>query len=375
MTIWRRLSYRPFFIRLFHWEYWSFHTVYLPVYIIWVGLCLRARSFFFFAASNPSIRNGGFLNESKKDIIPLIPPEVHPKTLFFSIPADPEEVLRSLATAGFEFPLFAKPDVGGRGRAIKKITNAAELSNFIRSATLDFHLQATVPFQQEAGIFYYRYPGETKGRLSGIVRKEFLHVTGDGHSTLRQLLEKDRRAILQWTDLEKVHGTFFGGVLPQGGVMELVPYGNHARGAKFLDDSHLIDEQLTTVIDNICRQIPEFHFGRLDIRYRDWDELRQGKNFAVIEVNGAGSEPTHIYDPSHSLFFAWKEIVRHWIILWRISRHNHRRGFPYLSMKEGIAMFREDKVWSKRLEIMSKTQFNSNITSSDPSSPPTTPKP
>jgi hypothetical protein len=31
------------------------------------------------------------------------------------------------------------------------------------------------------------------------------------------------------------------------------------------------------------------------------EELEQGINFSIVELNGA--EPTHIYDPKHSLFF------------------------------------------------------------------------
>src|SRR5579863_6824810 len=73
MNWFQRQLYKPFFIRLFHWEYWSFSAVYVPIYIIWIGLCACARSFFFFAASNPSIKNGGFLNESKKDIFQITP--------------------------------------------------------------------------------------------------------------------------------------------------------------------------------------------------------------------------------------------------------------------------------------------------------------
>src|SRR6185369_6398163 len=102
----------------------------------------------------------------------------------------------------------------------------------------------------------------------------------------------------------------------------------------------------------VCRQIPSFHFGRLDIRFDTWDALKQGKNFTIIEVNGAGAEPTHIYDPKHSLFFAWKEIVRHWVILWKISRMNHKKGHRYLSVKEGIAMFREERANSEKLAAM-----------------------
>jgi hypothetical protein len=352
MNQWQRLSYRPFFIRLFNWEYWSMYTVYVPIYFIWIGLCLRARSFFFFAAAKPTIRNGGFLNESKKDISPLIPAAIHPRTFFFSAPAEGDRAVQQLMEEGFRFPLIGKPDVGCRGRGVKILRRESELKAYASGAALDFHVQEFVPYKKEAGIFYYRYPGEETGKLSGIVRKEFLHVRGDGCSRIADLLRKDKRAILQMKVLEKVYGPELDRVLPAGEELELVPYGNHARGAKFLDDSHLIDAVLTLVIDRICRQIPGFYFGRLDIRYRDWEELRQGRHFAVIEVNGAGSEPTHIYDPAHSIFFAWKEIVRHWIILAKISRINHRLGFRYLSTREGIAMFREDRVWSEKLEKM-----------------------
>src|SRR6476620_152776 len=79
---WRqRILHRPFFIRLLHWEFWSFHAVYIFVYPIWLYLCARSRSFFFFSASNPSIEYGGFLMDSKKKIYDLLPPEFYPKTI------------------------------------------------------------------------------------------------------------------------------------------------------------------------------------------------------------------------------------------------------------------------------------------------------
>ncbi len=77
--------------------------------------------------------------------------------------------------------------------------------------------------------------------------------------------------------------------------------------------------------------------------YNEPEELKAGKNFTIIELNGAGSEPTHIYDPAHSVFFAWKEIARHLALLYRISVANHKRGFRYLTMKEGMQMFRDNK--------------------------------
>jgi len=130
----------------------------------------------------------------------------------------------------------------------------------------------------------------------------------------------------------------------------VVPYGNHVRGAKFLDDSNLIDEELRETIDFICKKIKGFYFGRLDIRYNTWEELKQGKNFSIIELNGSGSEPTHIYDPKHSLFWAWKEITKHWKILYKVSKLNHQlQETPYMTTKMGLDMFRENSEYVKLL--------------------------
>lgn len=352
MNFLQRTLHRPFFIRLLNWEYWSFTTVYALLYPIWIVLCVRARSFFFFAASNPAIENGGFLNESKKDIYEIMPEGLSPKTSFFSLPANGDVVLQQLRRDGLTFPLIGKPNIGGRGRGVKALRDEADVRAYVQNAFLDFHIQEFVSFRNEVGIFYCRYPAETKGRITGIVKKEFLSVTGDGVHTTRELLRVEKRAILQLDSLDRMYGPELDKVLEKGDRKTLVPYGNHARGAKFLDVSDLIDEELTNTIDAVCKQVKDFYFGRLDIRYNTWEELKKGINFSVIEVNGAGSEPTHIYDPRHSLFFAWKEIVRHWYILWRISRLNHKRGYPYLTVKEGIRMFREDKLVSRKLAAM-----------------------
>ena len=93
-----------------------------------------------------------------------------------------------------------------------------------------------------------------------------------------------------------------------------------------------------------------FYFGRLDIRFNSWEELKQGKNFSIIELNGSGSEPTHIYDPKHSVFWAWKEITKHWKILYRISKMNHQlKKTPYLTTRMGLDMFKQNSEYVKLL--------------------------
>lgn len=348
MNFFKRLLYRPFFIKLLHWEYWGFNAVYGPIYIYWILLCIRTRSFFFFNAANPTIKNGGFLLESKMDIYNIMPAEYYPSTIYFKAGLDSKELLWQLEKLNLTYPVIGKPDIGGRGKGVKKLLSIQEVVDYANESKVDFLVQAFVPYEYEVGIFYYRHPNEEKGHISGIVSKEFLTVEGDGISSIEVLLKKDKRFVLQLPVLQATFGNELQKVLPKGEKKLLVPYGNHARGAKFIDVSYLIDDKLTDTIDAVCKKIPHFHFGRMDVRYNDWDDMKEGRCFSVIEVNGAGSEPTHIYDPAHSIFFAWKEIIRHWIILNRISRQNHKLlKVPYMSFKEGIQMFKDNAAYEK----------------------------
>lgn len=343
-----KILHHPFFIKLFHWEYWPFHVVYGPVYLYWFWLCARAKSLFFFNTSNPSIINGGFLMESKKEIYDLIPATYYPATLFFKAGTSTKKVLATVNEKQLEFPLVGKPDIGMQGKAVKKLSDYSDLIEYASNSKVNFLIQEFVPFEKEIGIFYYRYPGDAQGCISGIVQKEFLSITGDGVSNMETLLKKNKRHILQLPVLRRTYGKELNTVLKHGEEFLLVPYGNHVRGAKFLDASHWIDEELTHTIDTICQQVKGFYFGRLDIRYNSWEQLKQGKDFSIIELNGAGSEPTHMYDPKHSIFFAWKEIIRHWRILFRISRANHQLlQKPYMNVTDGIEMLKANKRYVK----------------------------
>lgn len=350
MNIFQRILHRPFFIKLLHWEYWSMTAVYSLIYPVFAWLCIRCGGKFFFTAANPNIRYGGFLMESKKEIYDQLPAGTYPKTIFVKAGTDADTVIKALQQKGISYPLIAKPDIGMRGLAAKKLSSENELRTIIPVYTIDFLVQEFIPYENEVGIFYYRYPGQQSGAISGIVGKEFLSITGDGKKSLSQLLQNDKRFILQLESLKKEYGDKLNEILPEGKKELLVPYGNHARGAKFLDYSYLADTELLQLINTISLQVPEFYYGRLDFRYNNWEDVKKGKDFSIIELNGAGSEPTHMYDPKHSLFFAWKEIIRHWLILWRISKMNHKLGFQYMTYRDGMKMFRDNTAYVKKLE-------------------------
>jgi hypothetical protein len=336
--------------KLTHWEYWSFEAVYFPIFFVWLYYAMRARSFFFFNASNPSIKNGGFLMESKKEIYDLIPAEYYPKTLLFSPADEVGKIAEAMQASQITFPCIAKPDIGMKGLAVEKLTCLEDLEGYLQKIKVDFLVQSFVDYPQEVGIFYYRLPYKAKGHISGIVHKEFLTVVGNGKDTVQTLLEQNPRFALQVPVLQKKYSDVLAKVLPTAEPLTLVPYGNHARGAKFIDATHWASPELQQTIDEICQQIPHFYYGRLDIKYSTWEGLQAGKDFAIIELNGAGSEPTHIYDPKHSLYWAWRETAKHLRVLFKISTYNHRQGHLYLSNKEGFKMFRENKILLQKLK-------------------------
>jgi hypothetical protein len=329
-------------IKLSNWEYWPFPVVYLPVFVYWAWLSLKARSFFFFSTANSSIRNAGFLLESKQQIYDLLPDGTYPRTVYCAKGSPVDNIRQLLAARGLDLPLMAKPDIGQRGLQVKLLRDECDLLVYAGRSRVDFLLQEYIDHRHEVGIFYYRIPGEPHGHISGIVGKEMLSVQGDGRSTIETLLSKKDRYILQLPLLRAIYGSGFLQQVPADGEEHvLAPYGNHRLGAKFLDWTGRITPELEQTIDALCRNIPGFYFGRLDIKFRSWNDLCAGRGFSVIELNGAGSEPTHIYDPAHTIFFAWKEIIRHLRLLYTISRLNARRHkLKPMTLTQGIRMLR-----------------------------------
>ncbi len=337
-------------IKTLNWEYWPIHVFYFPMYFYWLYLSVKARSIFFFSTVNPLRKHAGFVLERKSDVYAYIPTGYYPKTIVCPNMISPTELKMRIDEQALQFPLIAKPDMGERGIRVALINTFAELVMYSVNSTVDFLVQEFIDYSFEVGIFYYRIPGESVGKISGIVGKELLSVTGDGKSTIAMLLKKDARYLLQLQTLEQLHGSSLDLILENNEQKLLVPYGNHCRGAKFIDLSDKITCQLTKVIDTLCKHIPEFYFGRLDLKFNSWKELYEGKNFAVIELNGAASEPAHIYDPKHSIFFAWKEIKKHWDILYRISQINaSEKGLKLMGITEGVKMLADHMKYRKNL--------------------------
>jgi len=329
-------------IKLRSWEYWPFGILQGPVFIYWLLLALKERSIFFFSASNPGILSGGMMGESKSEVLDLVPDEVKPRTFLVKIPATAEAVLQQMTQRGLSFPLIFKPDLGERGWLVQKITSKRDIERYLEIVPINFVMQELVDLPLEFGIFYARYPDKPNGKVTSITMKQFLGVVGDGHSTLRELILSVDRAKLQWDILKDKYHNELDIVLPDGQWKELVSIGNHCLGTTFLNANHLITPKLNDSFDKISRQVRGFYFGRFDLRCASFEDLEAGR-VKIVELNGCGAEPAHIYHPGSSFWRGMATLFAHVHSMYRISAINHSMGVPYLSFQEGRAIYRKFK--------------------------------
>lgn len=342
MSLLARIRSSHFFIKIRSWEYWPFWVVHAPLFPYWLWLSLKARSLIFFSASNPGILMGGMFGESKFDILNKVPATHRPRTRLMKNSATRPEIMQMMAEEGLKFPVIFKPDLGERGWMVKKISTEEEIDRYLEKIKISFLVQEFVDLPLEFGVFYVRFPGEPSGRVTSIVGKEMLSVTGDGRSTLENLIGQQDRAWLQWETLRHDYQNRLSEVILAGQKIELVSIGNHCLGTKFLNANHLINDRLSASFDAISKQVDGFYFGRYDLRTASMQDLEAGR-VMVMELNGCGAEPAHIYHPGFSIVEAIRVLFRHWHDIYRVSTENHRHGVPYLPLSEARMIYRQFK--------------------------------
>lgn len=343
---------RRLFIKTCSWEYWPVWVVYFPVSFYFLYLSIKARSFFFFSASNPTIETGGMFFESKWKIFQLVPKEYYPNTILVDGTESNNDMLQKMHLAGIVFPVIAKPDRGERGWGVKKITSIEELNTYKATFNVSFLIQSYINYPVEMSVFYYRHPSQKKGIVTSVTLKKLLTINGDGQSTIDVLIRRNGRSFLQYRKLLEQNQIDFTYVPEDGEEIMLVPYGNHVLGATFFNYNHIIDSALTDTIDSISQQINGFYFGRYDLRCASIEDLKMGKNFSILEVNGAGAEPAHIYEPGFSFIEAQFTIARHFRMMYKAARENNRNGVSYMSFKDFRHTQRLEKEYRSKVRLV-----------------------
>ena len=240
---------------------------------------------------------------------------------FDSTPDAIAEIAAFTASRGTDFVL--KPDIGAVGKGIIKLDTNQALADQIPTLSGEYLIQAFCPLPEEYGVFYVRQHGI--GRITGINKKHFPTVTGDGRHSLAELAKAHYRFTDHWRifmkyiDSEKV---------PEAGEeVRLSFIGSHTMGCMFTDNSHLITRQLTDSLNKFCANQPGFNFGRLDVRTASEDALKEG-DFKVIEVNGIASLPTHMFDPDISIRRAYDIFLGHAKLLVDVAVEHRKKEMP-----------------------------------------------
>jgi membrane protein DedA with SNARE-associated domain len=314
------------------WEFWPPWVFYPPVAFYGLWLAFKYRGLMLPTAANPGIFSGGMVGESKM------------ATLLELMAGSPDFTAAAELVTGSTFadrlvslqeicarrdiscPFILKPDRGQRGAGVKLIRDEAQAVACLKQTVAPTLVQRFAAGPREVGIFYHRFPGEKRGKIFSITEKIFPFVTGDGQATVAELIWRDPRARFMAGKYLRRLGARQFEVLANDETLKLVEAGNHAQGCIFRDGMHLHSSVLEERIDEISRKLNGFFIGRYDLRYSSEADLRTGKNFQIIELNGASAEATSIYDSRCSLRKAYGTLFRQWELIFAIGAENRRRG-------------------------------------------------
>lgn len=339
--------------------------LYIPMIIRWILLGIRYHSLTLPSVSNPMIETGGFMGESKGAVMDQVGKEQRfwlAEYVYFQLEsADSQKELQKatglMEKEGLTFPVVAKPDIGSNGFGVNLIEDAGHLLKYIASFPCEAKmiLQRPVNHDGEAGIFYLRYPGQPEGKIYSITLRYFPFVKGDGTSSLAKLLQNDPRTKMRV-------GFYFGErsdhigfskedmdrVPSDGELIRLSFIGSLRTGGLYRDGTYLVTPALTSQINAIAKSMPEFYYGRFDIRFESVEMLKEGKGFSIIEINGAGAEAIHAWDPDVSFLGLYREFFKAQSILFRIGSLNRSRGFKPMPVIEFLKAIRRQKSLIKK---------------------------
>lgn len=283
---------------------------------------------------------GGLYGASKWHSLKFLQEANRPNTLLVQLGKPMDAIVEEMNRDGLSYPVVVKPDYGERGKGVELVHNQAQLQRAVDSHKTDFLIQEYLDMPVEAGLFYIRYPWEEKGRLTSIVVKGFLTVTGDGHHNIDELALRNKRAVVIWNRLRPSLEMDLKRVPLQGEEVVLEPIGNHSRGTAFNDGNFLINSQLEKAVQALADQHPGFYYGRFDVRVPDMDSLQRGEHIKVMEVNGANAEPAHIYQEGASLVKGLFTLVSYWQIIFRISKFN-QKSHSKVKFKDALFFYQQ----------------------------------
>lgn len=327
--------------------------MYIPVVLQWLVLACRYRSLTLPLIANPKLPVSGMVGVGKSQVMEQavgrcaesILPWIHHRISQKPLEQQAADVIVQARVLGIEYPFVCKPDLGCRGAGVKLIHDVDQLEHYLAAYPqgVGVIVQKLASWEPEAGVFYVRSPDASVGRIVSLALKYSPYVVGDGVSTLAELIARDRRAgNLQHLYLER-HQERLQDVIEAGESFRLVFSITHSRGGIFRDGNYLVTPELTDSINRLMSDMPELHYGRLDIKFSNIERLQQGRDIEIVEINTASAELLHIWDRNARLGTALKTLLWQYRTLFRFGQINRKRGFVPPKLSEVRDRWREEK--------------------------------
>ena len=309
---WKRI-YKP--------EFWPFWIFYFPAYFYYFLLAIKSKRWVYFSNLNSSMKLGGAFLSSKYKYLKQLPKKWTPITLAISKTTSFSEIKKLLQLKQLDFPLIIKPDLGERGKGVEKLESIDMLAHYLKQYKNNDTLliQEFIDYPIELGILFY-WDTEGKPNISSIGEKSFCEIEGNGKDTLKKLVHDNHRVNHREKIIQTRFKTYWNSILPIGEKLLIEPIGNHNKGTIFLDARGKFSPEMLNWIAQTAESIPDFDYGRFDLKIKNWDAFSDQNGIKVMEVNGVNSEPIHIYDPNYSYWKAQKDIFYQMKIIFELSQ-------------------------------------------------------
>lgn len=326
-----------------YFEHWPPYVFYFPVIVCYLFLACRYKSL-----TLPSITNPDFPDE-KCAILDLIPASLAKwvgRYRYFRSDDDPtrriDAAKKLLNDSKLTYPVVIKPDMGLKGIDVELLHSNRDLENYLEYRGFgDFQFQEYIDWPGEAGAFYIRMPGAAKGSIVSLAFKFPAGVTGDGRSTLRALIEAKKMPRFKKQLFLNHNRHQLERVAIKGEAVPLMFVHNHDQGGVYRDGRAHITTELSNRFDEIARAMPNFYYGRFDVKFKAMDTFTKGQQFKIIEINGASSEAGDIFDADARLGVVYLSYFKRLNRLFAIGVANRRRGYRPVSLKKTIANQRD----------------------------------
>lgn len=298
--------------------------------VIWLRESVKNGSLVFPSNINPKIPISGMFDDYKSEMYKLIPSNFVPKT----VKVEPgEDLSLKFLQSGLSYPFIVKPDIGYAGAGIFLIENKEQLEELSKKPNhVQLLVQEYIQLEREFSIMFHNIEQADGQPFFSLIEKKLPYVTGDGISTLLELIHQSPNKKLRKEIILERFKSKGNLVLDEGKTMLIDYVGAISKGAVVERiPVNSADVLYTRLYDMFMRQ--EINFARVDVKAESLEALRNGE-FVIMEVNGIKAEPLEIYIKELPLSERVGIVSRQWKNLSLLAKRQREKGIMPNSFSE-----------------------------------------